>query len=53
MHRIHPELFDNYLAVIDSIFDIRIPPLFTVLGYFSKFENRPKIEKVPEKVEGK
>ena len=45
MHRIHPELFDDFLTVIDGIFDVRIPPLFTVLGYFSKFEGSGSIKK--------
>ena len=53
MDRIHPDLFDDFISVIDGIFDVRIPPLFTVLGYYSKYENRHKIEKAPEKAQEK
>jgi len=32
--RFHPALLDHFLACIDSIFDVRAPPLLTVLGQF-------------------
>ena len=34
--RIYPELLDQFIAVIDSIFDLRMPPLLTVLAQYPK-----------------
>ena len=41
-HKIHPELFDDFIGLIDSVFDVRIPPLFTVLHHFAKILEQPE-----------
>ena len=36
-HKIHPELFDDFISLVDSVFDVRIPPLLTVLHHYRAF----------------
>ena len=36
--RIHPDLLDPFLAVVDAIFDVRAPPLLTVLSRYQDFD---------------
>ena len=36
--RFHPYLLNDFLLVIDTIFDIRAPPLLMILGEYHKFE---------------
>ena len=35
--KIHPELFDDFIGLVDSVFDVRIPPLLTVLHHYQVF----------------
>ena len=44
-HKFHPDLLDNFLAVLDAIFEVRNPPLLIVLGHYGVLEDKlnPKI----------
>ena len=47
--RIHSELLDDFLEIIDNIFAVRIPPLFTVLRHYSILRIQERKAKEPEK----
>ena len=51
--KIHPELFDDFISLIDSVFDVRIPPLLTVLHHYQVFANVENEEVEGEKEEKK
>ena len=36
---IHPSLHDEYVAVVDCIFDIRLPHLINILAEYHKYKD--------------
>ena len=37
--KLHPDLFEEVTAVLDSIFSVRLPPLLTILAQYSEVED--------------
>ena len=37
--KLHPDLLEEVIAVLDSIFAIRLPPLLTILAQYSEVED--------------
>ena len=46
MNSFHPDLLDDFIGVIDSIFEVRLPPLFLILREYHHYD---EIDETPVK----